>query len=424
MIVLLIVLLTACSGSSEITLTRAELSSNFYTDKNFASWSIDGDPETYSSSGIETNPWLRVTFESSANVGKVVLVKGWNPGSKCVYQLSVYRGTWKTPCGSFSTAYGRINNISIQCGGLQGDSVLFENYGCNEYIGIGEIKVFSFIINPQTAIANSSQSSNYYSASKFAANAFDGNADTESVTGYNASGWLRGNFATSTEVDRVVINGWTTSSYCVYQVSVLTREEKTPCGGNFTKPYKYFNETVKCGETRGDGIILEQTCPDNEYIKVSEMKIYDYIWQPFINAQTAIANSSQSSNHYPDEKLAANAFDGNADTESVTAYNASGWLRGNFATSTEVDRVVINGWTKSSDCVYQVSVLTREEKTPCGGNFTKVYGYFNETVKCGKTRGDGIILEQTCPQDKYIKVSEMKIYDYNYFHSFISMVTM
>ena len=276
MIVLLTVLLTACSGSSEITLTRAELSSNFYTDKQFASWSIDGDPDKGSSSGYETNPWLRVTFESSANVGKVVLVKGWNPGSKCVYQLSVYRGTWKTPCGSFSTAYGRINNISIQCRGLRGDSVLCESYGCNEYMAIGEIKVFSFI-NPQTAIANSSQSSNHYSDSKLAANAFDGNADTESVTAYNASGWLRGNFATSTEVDRVVINGWTKSSYCVYQVSVLTGQEKTPCGGNFTKVYGYFNETVKCGKTRGDGIILEQTsCHQDKYIKVSEMKIYDY----------------------------------------------------------------------------------------------------------------------------------------------------
>ena len=277
MIILITVLLTACLDSSEITLTRAELSSNYYTDKHFASWSIDGDPDTKSSSGYETNPRLRVTFASSANVGKVVLVQGWNtdPSHDCIYQLSVYRGPWKTPCGKFTTAYGRFNNVSIQCGGLQGDSVLFEQYSCNGYIDLGEIKVYSFL-NAQTAIASSSQISNYYSNKKFAANAFDDNEETSSSTGQAARAWLRGNFASSTEVDKVVIGGYNGKAACVYQVSVLTGEEKTPCGGSFTKPRGRYNETVKCGKTRGDGIMLEQTkC--NIYIGVREMKIYDYI---------------------------------------------------------------------------------------------------------------------------------------------------
>ena len=282
MIILLAVLLTACAGSSEITLTKAELSSNSYNDRRFGSLGIDGDPDTKCTSKYETNPSLRVTFAISADVGKVVLVKGWNTGSyECIYQASVYRGPWKTPCGSFTTANG-VFDISIQCGGLQGDSVLFEQYGCNGYIDLGEIKVYSFI-NARITIANASQSGNFYSDRNFAADAFDNDNITGSTSARANSAkanfgpaWFRGYFETSTEVDNVDIYGYNTDGACVYQVSVLTGEEKTPCGGTFTKARGRYTATVQCQGKRGDSIILEQFT-DYYYVAVKDMKIHDYI---------------------------------------------------------------------------------------------------------------------------------------------------
>ena len=277
MILLIALLLTSCSeGSSEITLSRAELSSNYFTDQNLASRCIDGNPATLCWSGYETNPWLRLVFSSSADVGKVVLVQGWNPGSHdCVYQLSVYRGPWKTPCGSFTTVNGAFLNIAIQCGGHQGDSVLFEQSGCNGYIRLDEIKVYSFI-NAQTAIASASQNGLYFHDRGFAAQGFDNNYETSAITGDRGAAWLRGYFASSTEVDKVLIVGYNEDAACVYQVSVLTGEEKTPCSGTFTIAHRGgFTETVECGGTRGESIMLEQSVC-GRYISVN-IRIYDYI---------------------------------------------------------------------------------------------------------------------------------------------------
>ena len=56
MLLLLAVLLATCQAADLITLTSAEQSSNYYTDKNFAADAIDGDLASWAITGIFTLP--------------------------------------------------------------------------------------------------------------------------------------------------------------------------------------------------------------------------------------------------------------------------------------------------------------------------------------------------------------------------------
>ena len=97
---------------------------------------------------IEKTPWLRIYFLTSGIVEKVVIEKGWNVLSCMIYIISVVDGEEKkTVCGTFTRPQGRIYNETVECGGAVGDSVMVElqqQTGCMGYIGIHELKAYSY----------------------------------------------------------------------------------------------------------------------------------------------------------------------------------------------------------------------------------------------------------------------------------------
>ena len=102
MILLWLVLIASCSGSDEIPLDRAELSSN----NRVAHVAIDNDLSTYSSTYNEDPAWMRVYFSSSSTVERVVVEKGYSRDAACVYTVSVYDGEVQTVCGTYTPGKG------------------------------------------------------------------------------------------------------------------------------------------------------------------------------------------------------------------------------------------------------------------------------------------------------------------------------
>ena len=143
-LLLFIIVLGFCSGS-EITITRATQSSDYST-KYTADKAVDNDLTTRSVTKDETNAWLRVYFSSSV-VEKVVIEKGWSigTGKSCIYQVSVYAGEVKKPCGTYTgkAKHKFYTNEVVQCGGSIGDSVMLEMPGCGKGVNVYEIKVYS-----------------------------------------------------------------------------------------------------------------------------------------------------------------------------------------------------------------------------------------------------------------------------------------
>ena len=77
-----------------------------------------------------------------------MIEKGWNTVSCPTYIISVIDvEAKKTVCGMFTRPQGPIYNETVECGGAVGDSVMVElqqQTGCNGYIGISEIKAYSY----------------------------------------------------------------------------------------------------------------------------------------------------------------------------------------------------------------------------------------------------------------------------------------
>ena len=71
-----------------------------------------------------------------------MIEKGWNVLSYMIYIISVVDGEEKK-----TRAQGYFYNETVECGGAVGDSVMVElqeQTGCNGYIGISEIKAYSY----------------------------------------------------------------------------------------------------------------------------------------------------------------------------------------------------------------------------------------------------------------------------------------
>ena len=137
----MLVLSARCSSSSEIPLDRAEQSSTYKTYS--AANAIDGDLTTRSITNREDPAWLRVYFQNSSNVEKVVIEKGFGYDASCVYTVSVYNGEVETVCGTYTgKAYGVYYNERVQCGGKAGDSVRLKLTGCERCLIVYEIKVY------------------------------------------------------------------------------------------------------------------------------------------------------------------------------------------------------------------------------------------------------------------------------------------
>ena len=137
----MLVLSARCSSSSEIPLDRAEQSSTWsiYSAAN----AIDDDFNTRSTTNAENPAWLRVYFQSSSNVGKVVIDKGRSWSSSCVYTVSVYKGEVETECGTYTgKEWGHYYNETVQCGGKGGDSVRLKMTSCTKYLRVYKIKVY------------------------------------------------------------------------------------------------------------------------------------------------------------------------------------------------------------------------------------------------------------------------------------------
>ena len=101
MMLLWLVLIARCSGSDEIPLDRAELSSTFKA--YIAANAIDGTVTTQSATAQEDPAWLRVYFTSSSTaVGSVEVQKGRSYGAACVWTVSVYDGEAGTVCGTYT----------------------------------------------------------------------------------------------------------------------------------------------------------------------------------------------------------------------------------------------------------------------------------------------------------------------------------
>jgi len=149
MLLLLAVLLTTSYAAKTLVvpLISAEQSSNYYTDKQFASSAIDGDFDTGASTGVGADAWQRVYFSTDLEVGKVVIERGWQTSSTCVYQMFIYQGDTKYSCGdTFTYPYGRFyngyENTTIDCRGRRGGSIVLEQTVCEQYIGVSEYTVY------------------------------------------------------------------------------------------------------------------------------------------------------------------------------------------------------------------------------------------------------------------------------------------
>ena len=70
--------------------------------------------------------------------------------------------------------------------------------------------------------------------------------------------------------------------------------------------------------------------------------------------------------------------------------------------------MIEKGESKSSVCVYTVSVYHGETKTLCGTY--KTSGVYDKIVQCGGVRGDSVILEMTvCVRD--LLICEIVVYE-------------
>ena len=133
--------LPSCEATGDlIPLDRAEQSSTWSND--IAANAIDGDLATRSAASSESDPWLRVYFLSSSNVGKVVIEQGYSFYDSCTFNVSVYDGEVETVCGTNTGKYSYYYNEMVQCGGKEGDSVRLELTGCTEYLAVFEMKVY------------------------------------------------------------------------------------------------------------------------------------------------------------------------------------------------------------------------------------------------------------------------------------------
>jgi len=126
----MLVLSARCSGSDEIPLDRAELSSTYGTSYS-ADRAIDNDLVTRALTDKEDPAWLRVYFKSSSEVERVEIKKGFNRDNACSNSVSVYKGEVRTLCGTYTKPRG-IYSETVQCGGKRGDSVMLEMTGCKE----------------------------------------------------------------------------------------------------------------------------------------------------------------------------------------------------------------------------------------------------------------------------------------------------
>ena len=136
----MLVLSARCSGADEIPLDRAEQSSTISTFS--AANAIDGNLTTRSNTSKKNPAWLRVYFQSSSNVKKVVIEKGLGYDASCVYTVSVYDRVVETVCGTYTGKYGYDYNETVQCGGKGGDSVSLKQTGCTRRLSVFEIKVY------------------------------------------------------------------------------------------------------------------------------------------------------------------------------------------------------------------------------------------------------------------------------------------
>ena len=100
----MLVLITRCFVADEIPLDRAEQSSTLeaYT----AARAVDGDLATSSLTTEEDPAWLRVYFSSSSTVERVVVERGYNRDTACVFTVSVYDGDTETVCGTYTKPLG------------------------------------------------------------------------------------------------------------------------------------------------------------------------------------------------------------------------------------------------------------------------------------------------------------------------------
>ena len=95
----MLVLSARCSGADEIPLDRAEQSSTHISANSGAAvGAIDGDLTTRSKTSREDPAWLRVYFQNSSNVEKVVIEKGGGYDASCTFNVSVYDGEVETVC--------------------------------------------------------------------------------------------------------------------------------------------------------------------------------------------------------------------------------------------------------------------------------------------------------------------------------------
>ena len=137
----MLVLSVRCSGADEthLELTRAEQSS---TPTYNAAEAIDDDTDSFSQTNSEDPAWLRVYFQDSSNVGKVVIEKGYSGSPSCTFTVSVYDGEVGTVCGTYTGKYSYYYNEMVQCGGKGGDSVRLEHTRCTQYLTVNEIEVY------------------------------------------------------------------------------------------------------------------------------------------------------------------------------------------------------------------------------------------------------------------------------------------
>ena len=158
----MLVLSVRCSGADEIPIDRAELSST--AGNQSAENAIDDKIETQAATSnqqVDGKPWLKVYFNRTFSVERVVIERGYVHYLNCEFQVSVGDGdVTTTVCENYIKFESKTYyNESVQCGGKRGTYVQITSISdhCKGMrLRIYELKVYGVAVCSKPTLTSAS----------------------------------------------------------------------------------------------------------------------------------------------------------------------------------------------------------------------------------------------------------------------------